>query len=113
CRQIAQLDPVSLVMLDRYENTLHAIVVELLDVKGTGGLHAVVGDVTDTVRTDEVLTKYQPQIIFHAAAHKHVPLMEASPCEAIKNNVRGTRIVAEASERHGVDRFILISTDKA
>lgn len=113
CRQIARLDPTSLVMLDRYENSLHAIVVELVDKGGASSLHAVVGDVTDQTRVDEVLAKYQPHIVFHAAAHKHVPLMEASPCEAIKNNVRGTRILAEASDRHGVDRFIMISTDKA
>lgn len=113
CRQIAALEPTSLVMLDRYENSLHAIVVELVDAGGASSLHAVVGDVTDQPRVDEVLAKYQPQIVFHAAAHKHVPLMEASPCEAIKNNVRGTRILAEAAERHGVDRFIMISTDKA
>jgi len=113
CRQIAKLDPVSLVMVDRYENSLHETVVDLVDRGGFSSLFAVIGDVTDSVRVDEILAKYQPQIIFHAAAHKHVPLMEASPCEAIKNNVRGTRILAEAAERHDVDRFIMISTDKA
>ena len=113
CRQIAALEPTSLVMLDRYENSLHAIVVELVDAGGVSSLHATVGDVTDQVRIDEVMVKYRPQIVFHAAAHKHVPLMEGSPCEAIKNNVRGTRLLAEAADRHGVDTFIMISTDKA
>lgn len=113
CRQIARLEPNTLVMLDRYENTLHAIVVELVDAGGASSLFATVGDVTDAVRIDEVFAKFRPQIVFHAAAHKHVPLMESSPCEAVKNNVRGTRLLAEAAERHGVDKFIMISTDKA
>ena len=65
------------------------------------------------IRVDEVMRQYQPEIVFHAAAHKHVPLMEENPCEAIKNNVRGTRLLAQAAEECGVDRFILISTDKA
>jgi len=65
------------------------------------------------VRVNEVLERFQPDILFHAAAHKHVPLMEENPCEAVKNNIRGTRLLAQAAERCGVDRFILISTDKA
>jgi len=82
-------------------------------LRGSIGLHPVIGDVTDAARVADVLETYQPEIIFHAAAHKHVPLMEENPCEAIKNNVRGTRILAQAAEFHGVDRFIMISTDKA
>jgi FlaA1/EpsC-like NDP-sugar epimerase len=113
CRQIAKLKPASLTMVERYENSLHAIRLELEDARGDLGLHPVIGDVTDAVRVAEVMQQYQPEIVFHAAAHKHVPLMEENPCEAIKNNVRGTRVLAEAAERHGVDRFILISTDKA
>jgi FlaA1/EpsC-like NDP-sugar epimerase len=76
-------------------------------------LRAVIGDVTDQVHLDYVLSETLPHLIFHAAAHKHVPLMEFNPCEAVKNNVTGTRMVAEAAIRHGVDRFVLISTDKA
>ncbi len=113
CRQIARLNPSSLVMLERYENSLHAIRMELDDAKLPFALHAVVADVTDEARINDVLDRLQPEILFHAAAHKHVPLMEENPCEAVKNNVRGTRLLAQAAERCGVDRFILISTDKA
>ncbi|HSC28711.1 MAG TPA: nucleoside-diphosphate sugar epimerase/dehydratase [Vicinamibacterales bacterium] len=113
CRQIARQLPSALVMVERYENSLHAIRMELEDSRLQFGLHPVVGDVTDSVRVAEVMQRYQPEIVFHAAAHKHVPLMEENPCEAVKNNVRGTRLVAQAAELHGVDRFILISTDKA
>lgn len=113
CRQIADMAPASLVMVDRYENGLHAIRLELQDRHRSSKLHSVIGDITDAVRVTAVFKQYHPHIVFHAAAHKHVPLMEESPCEAIKNNVTGSRILAEAAERHGVDRFILISTDKA
>jgi FlaA1/EpsC-like NDP-sugar epimerase len=113
CRQIARLKPASLVMLERYENSLHAIRMELEDARQAFGLCPVIGDVTDEVRLGEVVRETRPEIVFHAAAHKHVPLMEENPCEAIKNNVRGTRLMAQAADRYGVDRFILISTDKA
>jgi len=113
CRQIAKLKPASLVMLERYENSLHAIRIELEDAGQQFGLYPFIGDVTDPYRVSEVMQATQPEIVFHAAAHKHVPLMEENPCEAIKNNVRGTRLLAEAADKHGVDRFILISTDKA
>jgi FlaA1/EpsC-like NDP-sugar epimerase len=131
CRQIASLRPASLVMFERYENSLHAIRLELEDkdlkrvtaapgaaaggasARHGFGLHPVIGDVTDAARVDAVMQQYAPEIVFHAAAHKHVPLMEENPCEAIKNNVRGTRILVEAAEAHGIDRFIFVSTDKA
>jgi FlaA1/EpsC-like NDP-sugar epimerase len=113
CRQIASLKPATLVMLDRYENTLHAIRLELNDQKNRFGVVPVIGDVTDLSRVNAVLAEHRPEIIFHAAAHKHVPLMEENPCEAVKNNVRGTRVLAQAADAHGVDRFIMISTDKA
>ena len=113
CRQIAGLKPATLVMLDRYENTLHAIRVELDDRKHSFGVVPVIGDVTDASRVHAVLAEHQPEIIFHAAAHKHVPLMEENPCEAVKNNVRGTRLLARAADAQGVDRFIMVSTDKA
>jgi FlaA1/EpsC-like NDP-sugar epimerase len=113
CRQILHLGPASLVMFERYENSLHAIRMELEDKYRASRLHCVIGDVADTTCTSAALQKYQPEIVFHAAAHKHVPLMEENPCEAIKNNVRGTRRLAQAAEFYGVDRFIFISTDKA
>jgi FlaA1/EpsC-like NDP-sugar epimerase len=113
CRQIARLRPAALVLFDRYENSLHAIRMELKDLNLSTGVYSVVGDITDSARINEVLRCHQPDIIFHAAAHKHVPLMEENPCEAIKNNVRGTRMLAQAAEGCGVSRFVMISTDKA
>ena len=113
CRQIVKLNPASLVMFERYENSLHAVRLELEDAKPGCGLHPVIGDVGDTGCVGAVMQQHRPEIVFHAAAHKHVPLMEESPCEAIKNNVRGTRLLAQAAEFYGVDRFIFISTDKA
>jgi FlaA1/EpsC-like NDP-sugar epimerase len=113
CRQIAKWQPASLILFERYENSLHAIWIELKDRQSGFDLHPIVGDVTDEVRVTEVLQTYRPDIIFHAAAHKHVPLMEENPCEAVKNNVRGTRLMARAAEACGVARFIMVSTDKA
>jgi FlaA1/EpsC-like NDP-sugar epimerase len=113
CRQIARLKPAALIMFERYENSLHEIRMELQDRKPSFGLLPIVGDVTDAARVNDVLRLHRPEIIFHAAAHKHVPLMEENPCEAVKNNVRGTRVLARAAEVSGVDRFIMISTDKA
>jgi FlaA1/EpsC-like NDP-sugar epimerase len=112
CRQIARLKPAALVMFERYENSLHEIAVELQDQRVLGAF-PVIGDVTDAARVSDVLRQHRPEIIFHAAAHKHVPMMEENPCEAVKNNVQGTRLLAKAAEQYGVDRFILISTDKA
>jgi FlaA1/EpsC-like NDP-sugar epimerase len=113
CRQIAVMSPASLIMVDRYENGLHAICLELQDACPSRALHGVVGDISDAARVNDIFATYRPEIVFHAAAHKHVPLMEESPCEAIKNNVTGSRLLAATAERHGVDRFIMISTDKA
>lgn len=110
CRQIAACDPASLVMVDRYENGLHAVA---LDLAARAHAQAVVGDITDRRRLDHIMTKARPEIVLHAAAHKHVPLMELNPCEAMKNNIVGTRMVVEAAIRHGAGRFVLISTDKA
>ena len=112
-RQIAGLGPKSLVLFERYENTLWTVERMVAGLKPRGSVHSVIGDVTDEWRVDEVLAEHRPQLILHAAAHKHVPLMELNPCEAIKNNVKGTRIVGEAAVRHGVERFVLISSDKA
>jgi len=113
CRQIAAAQPEAMLMLDRYENSLFAIQNEIKDSPAAVTTYCVIADITDQRRVEQVLDRYQPHVIFHAAAHKHVPLMEENVCEAIKNNVRGTRIVAEAALRAGVERFVLISTDKA
>jgi FlaA1/EpsC-like NDP-sugar epimerase len=112
CRQVARLSPAALVLLDRYENGLFAIASELT-AAGHLCLSPVIGNITDVGQMNRLFAEYQPTLVFHAAAHKHVPLMEGNPCEAVLNNVGGTRIVAEAAHRHEVDRFILISTDKA
>lgn len=113
CRQIAALEPSHLVLFERYENSLFAIHNELVDRARETPAFPIIGDVGDEVCVEKVLQTFRPTIIFHAAAHKHVPLMEGSPCEAVKNNVRGTRIVAQAAARCGVERFIMISSDKA
>lgn len=113
CRQIAAARPSHLVLLERYENSLFQISNELAQSSPEVPCIPIVADITDARRLDQVFDQVKPQIVFHAAAHKHVPLMEANPCEAVKNNIRGTRLVAEAALRGGVERFILISTDKA
>lgn len=112
CRQVARLGPATLVLLDRYENGLFAIANELM-AAGHPSIAPVIGDVTEVGQMNRLFAEYRPTLVFHAAAHKHVPLMEVNPCEAVLNNVGGTRIVAEAAHRHEVERFILISTDKA
>jgi FlaA1/EpsC-like NDP-sugar epimerase len=112
-RQIAALGPKSLVLFERYENALWAVERSVAGLTPGGTVYSVIADVTDEQRVDEVLAEYRPQLILHAAAHKHVPLMELNPCEAIKNNVKGTRIVGEAAVRHRVEQFVLISSDKA
>lgn len=110
CRQIAAFAPASLVMVDRYENGLFGVSEELADIPAAIPL---IGDITDPSRLDAIFSTHRPEVVLHAAAHKHVPLMERNPCEAIKNNVTGTRLVIEASIRAQVERFVLISTDKA
>jgi FlaA1/EpsC-like NDP-sugar epimerase len=108
-RQVRAFDPACLLVLDHDETHLHDL---LLDV-GDACVVPVLCDVRDRDRVLDVFERHAPDVVFHAAAHKHVPLMEENPCEAIKNNVRGTRLLAQASEFFGVDRFIFISTDKA
>ncbi len=112
CRQVAGLSPAALILLDRYENGLFAVANELA-AAGHGCVAPLIGDITEVGQMNRLFAEYRPTLVFHAAAHKHVPLMEANPCEAVLNNVKGTRIVAEAAHRHAVARFIFISTDKA
>jgi len=113
CRQALRFRPRGLVMLEQAENSLFAIDCELRELDSGAELHACVGDITDRARVRQLLERHQPAVIFHAAAHKHVPMMEFNVGEAIKNNVFGTKTLADAACEFGVDRFVLISTDKA
>lgn len=114
CRQIAAAGPKQLIIFDIYENNAYAIQQELIrKYQNNLNLVTLIGSVRDTGRINSVLDRYHPDVIFHAAAHKHVPLMENSPAEAIKNNVIGTYNMALAAANHHVGRFLLISTDKA
>jgi len=113
CRQIAAHTPKQLIIFDIYENNAYDIQMELREKYPHLNLEVLIGSVRNTHRIDTVFKKYCPDIVYHAAAHKHVPLMEDSPNEAIKNNVFGTYKTAVAAAKYGVKRFVLISTDKA
>ena len=114
CRQIAAHNPKQLIIFDIYENNAYAIQQELIRKYGDKlNLVTLIGSVRDSRRLDMIFDKYRPDIVYHAAAHKHVPLMEASPNEAIKNNVIGTYKTAYMALKYGVEKFVLISTDKA
>ena len=114
CRQIARCKPERLIIFDIYENNAYDIQQELVRKFGQElNLTVEIGSVRDAKRVDLLFERYKPDIVFHAAAHKHVPLMESSAAEAIKNNCMGTYNTANAAEKHGAEKFILISTDKA
>lgn len=113
CRQIASHNPKQLIVFDIYENNAYEIQNELKHDYPNLDLVTLVGSVRDSKRMDYLFRTYKPQIVYHAAAHKHVPLMEDSPNESIKNNVFGTYKTAQCADRYGVKRFVLISTDKA
>ncbi len=113
CRQIAMSAPKKLIIFEIYENNAYDIQMELVKKYPYLDLEVLIGSVRNTARLDRVLSQYKPDIIFHAAAHKHVPLMEDSPNEAIKNNVFGTYKLAQAAVKYKVKKFVLISTDKA
>ena len=113
CRQIAMYNPKQLIIFDVYENNAYEIQQELKRHHPELNLVVLIGSVRNTHRMETVFEKYRPDIVYHAAAHKHVPLMEDSPNEAIKNNVFGTYKTAKAASEYGVKRFVLISTDKA
>ena len=119
CRQIIAYHPSSLILLDRYENSLFKIDIELSSVNGNGNgspqgkIIPIVGDIVDPATMEHVFSKYKPQIVFHAAAYKHVPLMEYNPIEAVKNNILGTKNIIDIAAKHNVDSFVMISTDKA
>jgi FlaA1/EpsC-like NDP-sugar epimerase len=113
CRQICRFRPRQLILLENSENNLYEIDLELGDQHPGINLVPCLADIKDAAKINLVFDTYRPQVVFHAAAHKHVPMMEHNPDEAVKNNVIGTRIVAEAADRFGAETFILISTDKA
>lgn len=113
CRQIAKAKPKKLIVFDIYENNAYSIQQELIKAYPDLDLEVLIGSVRNTNRINSVMNTYKPDVVFHAAAHKHVPLMEDSPNEAIKNNAIGTYKAAQAASNAGVKRFVLISTDKA
>ncbi len=113
CRQLLSLEPAGIIMYGHGENSIYEITQELKRGEHADLIHPVIGDIRDAAKLRSIVERYRPAIFFHAAAHKHVPLMEAHPEEAVKNNVTGTRNVARLADEFGADRFILISSDKA
>ena len=114
CRQIASFNPKHLIIVDNYENNAYAIQQELIrKYEGKLNLSTIIASIREYKRMDEIFNEYKPEVVFHAAAHKHVPLMEKSPSEAIKNNIFGTLNVATLADKYRVKRMVLISTDKA
>lgn len=113
CRQVARLDPAKLLLIERAEPALFEIHSELLELFPGVELVPLICDVCDETRVEQIFGEFRPAVVLHAAAHKHVPMMEWNPGEAVKNNVLGTRVVADAADRHQVETFVLISTDKA
>jgi len=113
CRQLCNFNPKLLLLIEQAENPLFYIQRELCRKFPSVDVKTLICNITDKVRVDEVFEKYRPQVVIHAAAHKHVPLMEVNACEAVKNNVTGTQIVADAADSCGATNFVMISTDKA
>ena len=113
CRQVCRFGPERLVLVERYENALFEIHRELTATFPHVPIEPRVGDICDRDRMERIFGTSRPVVVFHAAAHKHVPMMEWNPGEAVKNNVDGTRTIADLADRHGVERFVLVSTDKA
>ncbi len=113
CRQVAEFSPKEVIFFDHYENNLYFLVVDFKTKYPHVNARSVIGDVRDVGLLMKIFKAYKPQVVFHAAAHKHVPLMEENPTAAVKNNVDGTRNMIYASHHYGAERFVLISTDKA
>jgi FlaA1/EpsC-like NDP-sugar epimerase len=115
CRQIAKFNPQKLILLGHGENSIYSIEIELQDICGNDRLDLIteIADVQDLNKMMSIMNKHRPDVVYHAAAHKHVPLMEKNPEEAVKNNVIGTLNVAKAASKYSVDTFVMISTDKA
>jgi FlaA1/EpsC-like NDP-sugar epimerase len=113
CRQVLRFHPQKLLLVERGENSLFLIEQEFSRLHPKPPFEPLIADITDDDRIDQIMADYKPAVVFHAAAHKHVPMMEWNPAEAIKNNCLGTRTLARLADRHGVDTFVTISTDKA
>ncbi|KPU45371.1 UDP-N-acetyl-alpha-D-glucosamine C6 dehydratase [Oxobacter pfennigii] len=113
CRQIAKFSPDTLLVLDIYENNVYDLQNELDKLNVGFKIKVLIGSVRDKQRVDEIFSTYRPDVVFHAAAHKHVPLMEDNPLEAVKNNIYGTLNMVECAHKYGTKRFVMISTDKA
>jgi FlaA1/EpsC-like NDP-sugar epimerase len=113
CRQVLRFSPRRLLLVERGENALFLVEQEFARLDPKPAFEPLIADVTDAQRMEQIFATYQPEVVFHAAAHKHVPMMEWNPAEAIKNNVLGTRQVAILADRYGVREFVSISTDKA
>ena len=113
CRQVSRWEPARLILLGHGENSVFEALLELRENSPTFEIIPIIADVRDTHRIESVLSEFHPQVVFHTAAHKHVPLMQANTEEAVSNNVIGTRNLVTAAVNHGVERFVLISTDKA
>jgi len=113
CRQVCNSGPKLLLLIEQAENPLFYIERELRKRFPQVPIKAIICDITDKIRVEEIFEKHKPQVVIHAAAHKHVPLMELNPGEAIKNNIAGTQVVADAADKYGTTNFVMISTDKA
>ena len=113
CRQICRFGPTRLLLVDHAENNLFHVDRELREHSPELSIHALIADIRDRARMEAIFAEHRPQAVFHAAAHKHVPMMEHNPCEAVKNNVLGTKVIAELAPRYGTSEFVMISTDKA
>ncbi|OGW29205.1 MAG: hypothetical protein A2X59_09480 [Nitrospirae bacterium GWC2_42_7] len=113
CRQIIKYKPSHLLLIDRYENTLYEVDIELRNAGNGVQLSSIIVDIQDRSALDRLFSKHKPEVVFHAAAYKHVPLMETSPIEAVKNNIFGTINIIDTASKYGAESFVLVSTDKA
>ena len=112
-RQLIKFEPRNIVLFDQAETPMYDIEMELRDTCSASNITIVIGDITDHQRVEEVFNEFKPEIVYHAAAYKHVPMMENNPVEAVRNNVIGTRLIADMAVKYGVKRFVMVSTDKA
>lgn len=112
-RQVAAMNPNSIILVDQAETPMHSLMLEINEKYKQAPAEYIISDITDSVTMDKLFEKYRPDIVLHAAAYKHVPMMEFNPTEAVRNNIFGTKIIADLAIKYGVKKFIMISTDKA